>query len=309
MKNRSTVVCYIILFFAFFSSCTPSTDTDDEIIWVATTSIVADAVKNIGGEKVKVISLMGHGVDPHLYKAVKSDLDWLQKADIIFYNGLHLEGKMTEVLEKLSKSKKVIAFSDGVPTSKLRKPTPNANVYDPHIWFDVQLWKSAISDVSVQIQKTDTANAAYYALNTSAYLMKLDSLDAYVRSKINSIPEGQRMLITAHDAFGYFGAAYNMDVKGLQGISTVSEYGIQDVMQLVNFIIEKKVPAVFVETSVSAKSIEAVIEGCRKRGHKVKQGGTLYSDALGPENSEANTYIGMVKKNVDTIVNAFKYTE
>lgn len=277
-----------------------------KIVTVSTTGMIADAIKNIVGEKAEVTALMGAGVDPHLYKVTQGDLEKLQNADVIFYNGLHLEGKMSEVLEKLSHKKKVIPVSNGIPTNKLRLLNEKAKISDPHIWFDVMLWKQAVQYASQEIQKIDTLNKVAYQTNTTAFVAQLDSLDIWVRKEIGTIPEQSRLLITAHDAFGYFGEAYQIEVRGLQGISTVSDYGLNDVTSLVNLIVERKIKAIFIETSVSDKSIKAVVEGCRAKGHEVKIGGALYSDAMGKAGTQEGTYLGMVKANVNTIVAALK---
>jgi manganese/zinc/iron transport system substrate-binding protein len=272
---------------------------------VTTTGMIADAVWNIAGDKAEVTALMGPGVDPHLYKATQGDVARLKNADLVFYNGLHLEGKMGDILGRLDKNK-VIPVSRNIDESKLRKSPQFADSHDPHIWFNVRLWMEAVNEISAELQKADTANAAFYKKNADDYLMKLDSLDTWTKSEIQSIPKIGRILITAHDAFGYFGDAYDIEVKGLQGISTLSEFGLNDVTELVNLIVSRKVKAVFVESSVPKKSIEAVVAGCRNRGHEVVIGGTLYSDAMGQARTPEGTYIGMVRANVRTIVSALK---
>lgn len=273
---------------------------------VTTTSILKDAVQHIVGDAAEVESVMGSGVDPHLYKATQGDLNKLTSADVIIYNGLHLEGKMGEVLEKLSRQKTVIAAAESIPETELRKSPQFQDSYDPHVWFDVQLWQQVVKHLSQELQQKDPKNAELYQQKTNSYLQELDKLHATTLTAIASIPDQQRILITAHDAFGYFGDAYNIQVRGLQGISTVSEFGLQDVSSLVNFIVNNKIKAVFVESSVSPKAIEAVVEGSRQKGHDVKIGGTLYSDALGADNTVEGTYIGMVNYNVKNIVTALK---
>jgi manganese/zinc/iron transport system substrate-binding protein len=273
---------------------------------VCTTGMIEDAARNITGEVAEVSAIMGPGVDPHLYKATQGDLSRLTGADIVFYNGIHLEGKMVDVFEKLSKQKAVFPVSKGIPESRLRKAPQFADSHDPHIWFDVRLWMEAVKYMSAELQKTDPGHAALFQKNTDNYLKKLDSLDHWVRAEIQSIPGNSRILITAHDAFGYFGDAYGIEVKGLQGISTLSDFGLNDISALVNLISSRKIKAVFVETSVPKKSIEAVVEGCKSKGHQVAIGGTLYSDAMGPKGSFEGTYIGMVTSNVKTIVGALK---
>ncbi|HEU5147469.1 MAG TPA: zinc ABC transporter substrate-binding protein [Chryseosolibacter sp.] len=278
----------------------------EKIKIVTTTGMIGDAVKEIAGNHADVVSLMGAGVDPHLYKATHGDLERLTEADIIFYNGLHLEGKMGEVFEKLSRTKPVIAVGDALPEEKLRKVPGFQGAYDPHIWFDVKIWSEALGAISTHLQEYDSAHARDYVDNHRQYLGKLDSLDKAVRQSILEIPENQRVLITAHDAFGYFGDAYNIEVRGLQGISTLSEFGLRDVTELVDFIIARKVKAIFVETSVSQRSIEAVVEGCRQKGWNVTIGGRLFSDAMGERGTPEGTYIGMVNANVKTIVESLR---
>lgn len=299
-------VASLYLVFILLSACQPKQkDAQRErLMIVTTTGMIADAVKNVTGDGADVISLMGAGVDPHLYKATQGDLQKLTDADVIFYNGLHLEGKMAEVLEKLGRTKTVIAVTQSIQEDELRLITEG--IHDPHIWFDVKLWKNAVVQVEKTLSEVDSAKQQIYQTNAARYLMQLDSLDKAVSAQIQTIPATQRVLITAHDAFGYFGDAYAMEVRGLQGISTVSEFGLKDVTELVDFIISRKIKAIFVETSVSEKSINAVIEGCKNRGWQVSIGGSLYSDAMGEANTPEGTYIGMVSKNVSTIVSALQ---
>jgi manganese/zinc/iron transport system substrate-binding protein len=273
---------------------------------VATTSMLGDAIQQIVQEKATVITLMGPGIDPHVYKASPRDIKNLSEANLVFYNGLHLEGKMTDVLRSFSKKKPVYAASDGIdPTQYLRDPS-FAESIDPHIWFDVALWKQVVTYISKQIQNLDPSNAACYQANADSYNKKLDELDQMIRQAIQQIPPIQRVLITAHDAFGYFGRAYQIEVKGLQGISTVEECGLRDIANLVAFIIHRKIKAIFPESSVIDKPLRAVVQGCQKRGHDVILGPELYSDALGQGNTWAGTYIGMITTNVQNIVNALK---
>jgi manganese/zinc/iron transport system substrate-binding protein len=311
MKFVSYLFLLLLVLAIPLSSCN-QTQTKGEIEQgkrmqvVTTTSILKDAVKNIIGDVADVESIMGSGVDPHLYKATQGDLQKLTEADVIIYNGLHLEGKMGEVLEKLARQKTVVAGTSGIPEEKLRRSPQFQDSHDPHIWFDVQLWQQVVKHLSQELQLKDPANAKVYQQNTEAYLNKLNELHTWVDQQIATIPEMQRTLITAHDAFGYFGDAYNIHVRGLQGISTVSEFGLQDVASLVNYIVNNKIKAVFVESSVSPKSIEAVVIGSKQKGHQVKIGGTLFSDALGEDNTPEGTYIGMVRHNVNSIVSSLK---
>ena len=273
---------------------------------VVTTGMIRDAVENVAGEKADVVALMGPGVDPHLYKATHGDLEKITQADVIFYNGLHLEGKMGTVFEKAARTRSVVAITEGSPGENLRSIPGYENTHDPHIWFDVRLWQQAVENIAKYLIDHDAANADYYRGNKERYLVQLDSLHHAVTRQLLTIPAKQRVLITAHDAFGYFGDAYKVEVRGLQGISTLSEFGLRDVTELVNFIIEREIKAIFVETSVSTKSINAILEGCQEKGWDVTIGGSLYSDAMGEEGSPEGTYIGMVNANVQTIVNALK---
>ncbi|WP_181305388.1 metal ABC transporter solute-binding protein, Zn/Mn family [Rufibacter sp. XAAS-G3-1] len=304
--------CLLFLALLLCAACEPvntpgaKAHQQGKLYIVTTTGILRDAVANVVGDRAVVTALMGPGVDPHLYKAALGDLQTLREADIIIYNGLHLEGKMGEVLQKLARQKVVWAAAEGLPDSKLYKTPAFQNSYDPHIWFDVSLWSQLVEHLSQKLQQQDARHATYYQENTRRYRAKLDSLHQWTQAEIATIPAPQRILITAHDAFGYLGRAYHIQVQGLQGISTVSEFGLQDVSSLVNFIVRRKVKAVFVESSVSQKAIEAVLEGCRQKGHDIQLGGTLYSDALGEENGPAGTYVGMVRVNVGTIVKALR---
>jgi len=298
-------VLLIFLMLSLFR-CSPPSENDHPFRIVTTTGMIKDAVKNLVQGRAQVVALMGPGVDPHLYKASQGDLGKLTQADMVFYNGLHLEGKMGEVLEKLGRLKPVIAVSEEIDPNRLRSPPEFKGAYDPHIWFDVRLWKEAVKRMGKGLMQHDPANASFYEENLQHYLAVLDTLHENVLKKIQTLPASERNMITAHDAFGYFGQAYGMEVHGLQGISTVSDFGLKDITNLVNFIQEKKIKAIFVETSVSPRSIEAVVEGCNQKGWPVKIGGKLYSDAMGEEGTFEGTYVGMVTTNVNTLVNALQ---
>ena len=290
----------------WLGGCTGEIENTNKFSIVATTGMIADAARHIAGDSAQVIGLMGPGVDPHLYKPTQGDIEYLTQANLLLYNGLHLEGKMQEVLEKLGRQKAVEAVSAGIPPAELIILNQPKGAPDPHIWFDVQLWMQAVETISRQMQEHDPVHADYYQQRTAAYLQQLDSLDRFVQSELSQIPPRQRILVTAHDAFSYFGRAYGMDVRGLQGISTLSEYGIQDIQKLVDFLVEKKIKAVFIESSVSPKALEAVVEGARQRGHPLRIGGSLYSDALGEAGTPEGTYTGMVRHNVETIRRALE---
>lgn len=311
MKNRFGI-WFTLLLLSGIWSCgeegrnRAADDSGAPLQIVATTGMIADAVAEVAGEYATVEALMGPGVDPHLYKATQGDLNKLTQADAIFYNGLHLEGKMGEILSKLARMKPVVAVADSLPNAKLINSTDYASAYDPHVWFDVALWAEVAGIIGEAMAQIDPAHAAAYRSNTQAYQEELQALHRWVKAEIGAIPEQQRVLITAHDAFEYFGRAYGIQVRGLQGISTVSEYGLRDVTELVDFITARGIKAVFVESSVPAKALEAVVEGAKRQGHTAEIGGTLYSDAMGAAGTPAGTYPGMVRANVKTITEALK---
>ncbi|WP_243519003.1 MULTISPECIES: metal ABC transporter solute-binding protein, Zn/Mn family [unclassified Candidatus Cardinium] len=301
IKYLHKVFC---LFFCLTLSACLDNSKDQEFTILTTTGMLGDAVKNIVKDDVRVVSLMGPGIDPHTYQTTQKDVQQLIHAHIIFYNGLDLEGKMTQLLKKIAKQKKVYAVSDALHTTKLL--CDGTIGIDPHIWFDVSLWQEVVGFISQKLQVIRPESAAYYQANTAAYLKTLEELHQSVMNQIQSIPKQQRVLITAHDAFGYFGKAYDIEVVGLQGISTVAECGLNDIKRIVELIVERNIKAVFFETSVSDKSMRAVLEGCADRGHNVAIGGYLYSDALGPPDTLAGNYCGMISTNAATIVNALK---
>ncbi len=271
---------------------------------VTTTGMIADAVKNVGGQRVEVTALMGPGVDPHLYKASEGDVARMAGADLIFYNGLHLEGRMTEVFEQMQRRVKTVAVTKSIPPDSLLSPPGFQGNYDPHIWFDVRLWMQAVRAIGDQLAVFDSSSADLYIENTVIFLEKLDQLNAHVLRQAGSVPVEKRVLVTAHDAFNYFGRAYGFEVKGLQGISTAAEAGTADVQNLTRFIVERKIPAIFVESSVPPRYIEALQAAVKSRGADVQIGGNLFSDAMGSAGTIEGTYLGMVRHNIDTIVQA-----
>ncbi|WP_282781908.1 metal ABC transporter solute-binding protein, Zn/Mn family [Phaeodactylibacter xiamenensis] len=305
VKSIMFLLCLLALCGCEPPGTTANTD-DSKLQIIATTGMIADALEEIVGDQAEVTALMGPGVDPHLYKATQGDLKRLTDADAVFYNGLHLEGKMGEVLEKLARLKPVVAVADQLPEARLINSTDYASAHDPHVWFDVSLWSEAAGIIGAEMGRIDPPHAKLYQANAKAYQEKLSELHLWVAAEIRKIPETQRVLITAHDAFEYFGQAYDIEVRGLQGISTVSEFGLRDVSELVDFITGRGIKAVFVESSVPEKSLQAVVEGVKQRGHTTKIGGTLYSDAMGAEGTAAGTYPGMVQANVRTIVEALR---
>ena len=273
---------------------------------VATVGMVADAVRNVGGDRVLVTTLMGPGVDPHLYVPSEGDVRRLNEADVVFHNGLHLEARLGDVLKKMPSRVGSYALAEAIEPARLLAPEDFEGAYDPHVWFDVSLWTVVVERVRDALAERDPAGADEYRANARAYHEQLNQLHGYVKAQADSIPPQQRVLITAHDAFNYFGRAYGFEVRGLQGISTAAEAGAADVQELATFIAERQIAAIFVESSVPPRTIEAVREAVRARGWDVKIGGELYSDALGEEGTPAGTYVGMVRHNVDTIVTALR---
>jgi manganese/zinc/iron transport system substrate-binding protein len=276
---------------------------------VCTTGQVAEMVRRIGGEHVSVEALMGPGVDPHLYSPIVSDTARLAAADAIFYNGMHLEGRMAEVFVKMARSRATYAVTEGIQTRKdkrLREPPEFAGLYDPHVWHDPLLWADCATDVSDMLAEFDPKHADDYRHNVEAYRGELADLDKFCREQIATIPKQRRVLVTAHDAFGYFGRAYDIEVHGLKGISTEEEKDLRHQEKIQKMIVERKIPAVFVESAVAPKTIEALVEPCQAMGWDLKIGGNLYADALGPAGTPDETYAGMLRHNVETIVAALK---
>lgn len=287
-----------------------STDPDaakDSYTVVCTVGMITDVVRNVAGDYAEVEGIIGEGVDPHLYKPTRSDVVKLSGADVVFYNGLLLEGKMTNILVSVAgRGKPVRAVTELIleDSDYLMEKDDGSEHTDPHVWMDVRGWMLAVPVVADTLSNFDPEHANVYQANAAAYLEQLKGLDAYARDSIASIPEGQRVLVTAHDAFNYLGRATGLTVRGIQGVSTESEAGVRDLEDLVNYIADQKIPAVFVETSVADKNVRALVEGANARGHQVKIGGTLFSDAMGPAGTYEGTYIGMIDHNVTTITNA-----
>lgn len=302
LNFKVSILLILLPFFVIVSSCKSdrTTKVDGKPLIVCTTGMLGDALQNLLGDQATVVSLMGPGVDPHLYKATQGDLAKLQDADLIIYNGLYLEGKMAEVMQKLSRQKTIIAAAELLPDDKIRYTVDN--VTDPHIWFDVALWADMIQLLIPALEGTNLFQAEALRQNGDQFIQELRELDKWTATKINTIPSDKRVLVTAHDAFQYFGLAYDIEVYGLQGLSTLSEFGLRDVSDLVSFLVERQISSIYVESSVSDKAINAVVEGCRAEDHNVKIGGSLFSDAMGEAGTEKGTYIGMVKHNVSIIV-------
>lgn len=308
MKRWIKKTCIVVIAAAIFllgacSSDTMTSDIDSDRIQIVTTiSQIGEPIEVIGGDRVEVKSLMGPGVDPHLYKATQGDINKLQNADIILYSGLHLEGNMGEIFAKMSETKTTMGLGESLDKEKLLMDENGA--IDPHIWFDIDLWKEALNVAVEELKKLSPENADYFDENKQVYFSKLDELKNEAVEKITSIPEKQRVLVTAHDAFGYFGRMYDIEVIGLQGLSTEDEVGLSDIQSTVKLLIEKQVPAVFVESSINQNSIQAVIDGASKEGLEVTLGGELFSDAMGTKGTEEGTYLGMYRHNVNTVYQA-----
>jgi manganese/zinc/iron transport system substrate-binding protein len=296
---------------AVLSGCNSAADNSDvstrKVRVVATTGMIADLAKNMGGERTDVTGLMGAGVDPHLYRPEPRDVDLLGKADLILYNGQHLEGKMSDVLDHL-KGRKIatVAVTDRFDPKKdlIHAEEGFEAIYDPHVWFDVSLWMKAAERVRDALVERDPKHAEVYRTNAAKYVVALAELHAYVKSQATGIPKEKRVLITAHDAFHYFGRAYDFEVRGLQGVSTATEASPKAVSELATLIADRKIPAIFVESSVPQKNVEAVQAAVRAKGFDVALGGELYSDALGTPGTPTGTYVGMVRHNIDTLFKA-----
>ena len=272
---------------------------------VATTGMVADITRQVVGEHGDVVALMGEGVDPHLYKPTASDARKIMNSDMIFYSGLLLEGRMTDTFLKAARmGKTVFPVTELIEETYLLEPPEFDGHWDPHVWMDVSAWSRAVEAVATALCEQDKEHCDDYKANAKQYSEQLAKLHSYAVSSIASIPKEQRVLITAHDAFNYFGRAYGIEVVGIQGLSTESEAGIEDVNRLVNMIVEKGITAVFVETSVSDRNVKALIEGAKSKGHEVTIGGRLFSDAMGETGTYEGTYIGMLDHNITTITKA-----
>jgi manganese/zinc/iron transport system substrate-binding protein len=283
--------------------------SDGRLHIVATTSIVADLARQLGDEFVNVIALMGPGIDPHLYRASEGDVTRMQQADLILYNGLHLEGKMAEVFARMQAlGRPTLAVAECVPDSLRLEASGFGGTYDPHVWMDVRRWQYAARCVAETLARMDTAHASAYHARLEVYLAEMEQTDAYVRQRSAELPPDRRVLVTSHDAFRYFAEAYGWEVRGLLGVSTASEAGAADVQALADFILAKRLPAIFVESSVPERYLKALQEAVTARGHRVRLAGPLYSDALGDPQTPAGTYTGMIRTNIDTIVDALRDT-
>jgi manganese/zinc/iron transport system substrate-binding protein len=297
----------LIFMIACLWSCNDAQKSNGKLKVVTTTTMITDLVKNLGGDAIELQGLMGSGVDPHLYKASEGDVSKLFNADIIFYNGLHLEGKLVDIFEKMNtQGKSTHALGAQLDPKGLIGSDYFASNYDPHIWFELDYWKKITTYVTDQLIQANPENKELFVQNKISYLEQLEALDKELSSTINELPKEQRILVTAHDAFNYFGRKYDFQVVGLQGLSTATEAGVQDVQRLTDFIIENNIKAVFIESSVPKRTVEALQAAVQSKGYEVMIGGELYSDALGSAGTAEGTYIGMYKHNVNTIVKALR---
>lgn len=299
----------VLLFSAGCSNSGPPAFEHPPVHVVCTTTIVADLVQHVGGDRVKVETIMGAGVDPHRYQPAPSDIRKLESAHLVFFSGLHLEGKMVDTFDKSNGRIRAFAVTRDIPVSQLREAEPGSEAHhDPHVWFDVKLWSKCVDVVRAELTNLDPAGAEVYRMNAANYVKELDALDAEIRTQLQTVITPKRVLVTSHDAFGYFGRAYGYDVRGLQGVSTASETGTTDVQNLAAFLGKNKIPAMFTETSTSEGGLKAVLDVCeRDFKHKVALIGgddALFSDALGEPGTPGGTYPGMIRHNVKVIVDA-----
>ena len=306
-------LCVGLMLFGSFAGCEssgasagPKTRFDGQypINIVCTTGMVADVVRNVAGTHVEVVQLMEDGVDPHLYHARPGDVSRLSQADIVFYSGLHLEGKLADLFDNMASRKPTFPVTEQIDKSRLLEF--HDDFFDPHVWFDVSLWSETVNVVVEAMEQFDPSHADEYRNNAEVYRGRLAELHEYCKTRIATIPEEQRVLVTAHDAFQYFARAYGMEVKAIQGVSTDSEASLKKINELVDFLVKRNIKAVFVETSVPERNIRSLIEGCKARNHTVKIGGELFSDAMGKPGTPEGTYVGMIHHNVKTIVDALK---
>lgn len=304
------VLTGLLMTFVFLTGCSAESTgskEDGKLTVVTTIAQIAEPMSVIGGDKVEVKSLMGPGVDPHLYTATQGDIQKMEDADIIFYSGLHLEANMVKVFEEIGKTRPVLAIGEVNPEEKLLKDEEGA--IDPHIWFDIDLWKESLDAATNELKKALPDDSEYFEKNKQAYFKKLDTLKEEAKAQMETLPSDKRVLVTAHDAFGYFGRMLDIEVVGLQGLSTEAEIGLSDIEETIQQLVEHQVPAVFIESSINPASINAVIEGAKKEGLDIELGGELFSDAMGDADTKEGTYIGMYEHNVSTIYQALSRGE
>lgn len=300
MLNRRSVLAALVA----STALAPAAWAADRVQVVATTGMIADAARQVGGDLVDVQALMGPGVDPHAYRQTRSDIVAMTRADLVLRHGLYLEAQMEDFVHTLQKNRPVFAVGEAVPQDKLIAHPDYDNKFDPHVWMSPTLWKPVVEEVQRALTEVHPEGADVFAANAAKHLEELSALEAYAQDALTQVPEDSRVLVTAHDAFGYFGQSYGFKVMGIQGISTESEAGLNRIGELVDQLVDHDIKAVFVESSVSDRNIRALIEGAAAKGHEVRIGGELFSDAMGAEGTYEGTYVGMLDHNITTIANA-----
>jgi manganese/zinc/iron transport system substrate-binding protein len=304
MQLRRPFLVFLTAVFTITGMAAFASERGERLSVVATTGMIADAARQVGGEHVEVRALMGPGVDPHSYRQTRTDIVAMAKADLVLWHGLYLEAQMEEFLQELSQRKQVVAVAEALPEEDLRSHDTYSDKYDPHIWMDPTRWAKAVAAVRDALSAARPAAADDFTRNAERHLAEIAELAEYSRRVTATAPENGRILVTAHDAFNYFGDAYGFEVVGIQGISTESEAGLNRITELVDMLVERSVAAVFVESSVSDRNIRALVEGAASRGHDVSVGGELFSDAMGRDGTYEGTYVGMIDHNVTTITRA-----
>lgn len=279
---------------------------DGSLRVVTTTNFITDTAEQIGGDRVRVTGLMGAGVDPHLYRAQAGDVRTLQEADVVFWNGLELESKMAEVFTELGETRPVVAVSEAIPPERRLPAGTTGTEYDPHTWFDPTRWEFAARAIADAYRRADPHGSAYYDQRLKTFLGALRDLDAYARQRLAAVPERSRVLVTSHDAFGYFADAYGFDLAPIQGISTQAEATTADIQRVAGVIATRQVRTVFVESSVPRQTIEAVLAAARRQGREAGIGGQLYGDNAGERGSPQGSYVGALRHNVDLIADGLR---
>jgi manganese/zinc/iron transport system substrate-binding protein len=303
-RHRAFAICVTTLIAAAFLPMPANAETTKPVMIVATTSMIADAVRQVGGGHVEVTALMGPGVDPHTYRQTHSDILAMSRADAVFWHGLYLEAQLEDFFASLASKRKVVALADTLPKELLRSHYQYQGRYDPHVWMDPKRWIHVVRAAEAELGKLAPHAKTEFAANAARHIAEIDALASYAGGVLATVPKESRVLITAHDAFSYFGQAYDFEVLGIQGISTESEAGLKQVETLVDTIVARKIGAIFIESSVSDRNIKALVEGAAARGHKVVIGGQLFSDAMGPPGTYEGTYVGMIDHNVTIIARA-----
>lgn len=300
-----TILCFLLLAFSWIIFQQTTKDSTKPLV-VCTTTIIGDTINNIAQDTIDLTILMGPGVDPHLYKPIEQDVLHISNAHIIFYNGLHLEARMTDLFEHLASTKHTIAVTRDIPLNQLIQSPHNSQFVDPHVWFDPLLWIQVVETITKSLQKILPQHTHMYEINKLIFIKKIRTLHEKLLKLNRQVPKSSRILITGHDAFSYFARSYDYEVVSLQGISTVSEAGTQDVQNIINVILQNNIPTIFAESSIPTRNIQALQEGALSRGYLVNIGKELLSDALGSPTTAEGTYLGMLKWNTDAIVSGLK---